>query len=264
MPKPTPTASGAPTNASARGRSARHARHDDTTSTRRLDHERSRDPPARGRPRSSRRAVADLRRRRRSCPPGRRSRSSTCGRRGRAERAVRLRATPRHRHARQRRDGRRDAHGRARRRRRSSRSRRPAWSGPTADGDGDAHDRPRRADGRRCRSRSAGMQGRQRRSASSATCSRSCRKLGCNAGTCHGAQDGKNGFKLSLRGYDPLFDHPGPDRRPRRPPLQPRRPGRQPDAAQADRRACRTSAASLMQPGEPYYELAPRLDRRRA
>lgn len=32
-------------------------------------------------------------------------------------------------------------------------------------------------------------------------------KMGCNAGTCHGAQDGKNGFKLSLRGYDPLHDH---------------------------------------------------------
>jgi hypothetical protein len=32
-------------------------------------------------------------------------------------------------------------------------------------------------------------------------------KLGCNAGTCHGAAQGKNGFKLSLRGYDPLFDH---------------------------------------------------------
>jgi len=31
-------------------------------------------------------------------------------------------------------------------------------------------------------------------------------KLGCNAGTCHGAQAGKNGFKLSLRGYDALFD----------------------------------------------------------
>ena len=31
-------------------------------------------------------------------------------------------------------------------------------------------------------------------------------RLGCNAGTCHGAQQGKNGFKLSLRGYDPLFD----------------------------------------------------------
>ncbi|MEX0936408.1 MAG: DUF1549 domain-containing protein [Pirellulales bacterium] len=32
-------------------------------------------------------------------------------------------------------------------------------------------------------------------------------KAGCNAGTCHGSKDGKNGFKLSLRGYDPLFDH---------------------------------------------------------
>jgi len=31
-------------------------------------------------------------------------------------------------------------------------------------------------------------------------------KAGCNQGTCHGAQKGKNGFKLSLRGYDPLFD----------------------------------------------------------
>src|SRR5262249_1675641 len=32
-------------------------------------------------------------------------------------------------------------------------------------------------------------------------------KMGCNAGTCHGAQSGKNGFKLSLRGYDPDFDY---------------------------------------------------------
>jgi len=31
-------------------------------------------------------------------------------------------------------------------------------------------------------------------------------KLGCNMGTCHGAKDGKAGFKLSLRGYDPMFD----------------------------------------------------------
>jgi WD40 repeat protein len=31
-------------------------------------------------------------------------------------------------------------------------------------------------------------------------------RLGCNQGTCHGAQAGKNGFKLSLRGYDPLYD----------------------------------------------------------
>ena len=32
-------------------------------------------------------------------------------------------------------------------------------------------------------------------------------KVGCNQGTCHGSQKGKAGFKLSLRGYDPLFDY---------------------------------------------------------
>ncbi len=32
-------------------------------------------------------------------------------------------------------------------------------------------------------------------------------KLGCNQGTCHGSAEGKNGFKLSLRGYDPIYDH---------------------------------------------------------
>ncbi|MDF1852187.1 MAG: DUF1549 domain-containing protein [Verrucomicrobiales bacterium] len=31
-------------------------------------------------------------------------------------------------------------------------------------------------------------------------------RMGCNMGTCHGAKDGKGGFKLSLRGYDPLYD----------------------------------------------------------
>ncbi len=31
-------------------------------------------------------------------------------------------------------------------------------------------------------------------------------KVGCNAGTCHGSQGGKKGFKLSLRGYDPIYD----------------------------------------------------------
>ncbi len=30
---------------------------------------------------------------------------------------------------------------------------------------------------------------------------------GCNSGTCHGSAKGKNGFKLSLRGYDPDFDY---------------------------------------------------------
>ncbi len=30
---------------------------------------------------------------------------------------------------------------------------------------------------------------------------------GCNSGACHGTPTGKNGFKLSLRGYDPDADH---------------------------------------------------------
>ncbi len=32
-------------------------------------------------------------------------------------------------------------------------------------------------------------------------------RVGCNAGTCHGSAQGKNGFKLSLRGNDPVLDH---------------------------------------------------------
>ncbi len=32
-------------------------------------------------------------------------------------------------------------------------------------------------------------------------------KVGCNSGACHGASAGKNGFKLTLRGYDPDADY---------------------------------------------------------
>src|SRR5437867_5266733 len=32
-------------------------------------------------------------------------------------------------------------------------------------------------------------------------------KAACNSGPCHGNQNGKAGFKLSLRGEDPDFDH---------------------------------------------------------
>ena len=32
-------------------------------------------------------------------------------------------------------------------------------------------------------------------------------KSGCNSGACHGALAGKGGFKLSLRGFDPVTDH---------------------------------------------------------
>ena len=81
-------------------------------------------------------------------------------------------------------------------------------------------------------------------------------KAGCNAGTCHGAKEGKNGFKLSLRGYDPVFDVAGA-----RPTTLAAAASnvavarRQPDAAEGDRRrAARGRPASPM-PGEPYYEI---------
>ncbi|MFM7869242.1 MAG: hypothetical protein ACKPHU_33895, partial [Planctomycetaceae bacterium] len=32
-------------------------------------------------------------------------------------------------------------------------------------------------------------------------------KSGCNQGLCHGSANGKNGFKLSLRGYDSFYDY---------------------------------------------------------
>ena len=34
-------------------------------------------------------------------------------------------------------------------------------------------------------------------------------KVGCNAGSCHGSFQGKNGFRLSLFGYEPAMDHAG-------------------------------------------------------
>ena len=43
-------------------------------------------------------------------------------------------------------------------------------------------------------------------------------KMGCNSGACHGALAGKNGFKLTLRGYDPEVDYDTLTRQSRRPP----------------------------------------------
>ncbi len=79
-------------------------------------------------------------------------------------------------------------------------------------------------------------------------------KIGCNAGTCHGAAQGKNGFKLSLRGYDPLLDHQS---------LTDDLEGRRFNRAAPERSLMLmkpTGAAPhvggvLFQPGEPYYRL---------
>jgi hypothetical protein len=79
-------------------------------------------------------------------------------------------------------------------------------------------------------------------------------KLGCNAGTCHGAQAGKNGFKLSLRGYDPVFDY-----RALTDDLEGRRFNRA--APEKSLFLLKTSGAIphqggvLTQPGDPNYEM---------
>ena len=82
-------------------------------------------------------------------------------------------------------------------------------------------------------------------------------KLGCNAGTCHGAKDGKNGFKLSLRGYDPIYDY-----RALTDDLEARRINRA--APEKSLMLLKTSGAIpheggvLTRPGEPAYELVRR------
>jgi hypothetical protein len=79
-------------------------------------------------------------------------------------------------------------------------------------------------------------------------------RLGCNQGTCHGAEAGKGGFKLSLRGYDPLFDY-----RALTDDLAGRRINRAaPDASlmlMKPSGAVPHVGGVLFQPGEPYYEV---------
>ncbi len=79
-------------------------------------------------------------------------------------------------------------------------------------------------------------------------------RLGCNAGTCHGSAQGKAGFKLSLRGYDPLFDLRA---------LTDDHASRRVNLASPDDSlmllkptgAAPHAGGALMQPGEPYYEM---------
>ena len=79
-------------------------------------------------------------------------------------------------------------------------------------------------------------------------------RLGCNQGTCHGSAQGKNGFKLSLRGYDPLFDVRA---------LTDDHAGRHINLASPDDSMMLTKptgavphvGGALIQSGEPYYEI---------
>jgi len=79
-------------------------------------------------------------------------------------------------------------------------------------------------------------------------------RLGCNAGTCHGSAQGKNGFKLSLRGYDPIFDVRA---------LTDDMAARRINVASPDDSLMLLKATAAVphvggqvtQPGEPYYEI---------
>ncbi len=79
-------------------------------------------------------------------------------------------------------------------------------------------------------------------------------RVGCNAGTCHGSVKGKNGFKLSLRGYDPIYDVRA---------LTDDLSSRRVNLASPDDSLMllKTTAAvphvggQVIQPGEPYYEV---------
>jgi hypothetical protein len=79
-------------------------------------------------------------------------------------------------------------------------------------------------------------------------------RIGCNAGTCHGAAKGRNGFALSLRGYDPLHDHRA---------LTDDVWGRRFNRAAAERSLMLMKPSGavphvggvLIHPGDPYYEL---------
>ncbi|MBI2806134.1 MAG: DUF1549 domain-containing protein [Planctomycetes bacterium] len=79
-------------------------------------------------------------------------------------------------------------------------------------------------------------------------------RMGCNAGTCHGSAKGKNGFQLSLRGYDPQYDHRA---------LIDDVGGRRFNRAAPERSLMLLKASGavphvggvLTQPGEPYYEM---------
>ncbi len=79
-------------------------------------------------------------------------------------------------------------------------------------------------------------------------------RLGCNSGTCHGSAKGKNGFKLSLRGYDPLFDVRA---------LTDDLASRRVNVASPDDSLMLLKPAGtvphvggqLFRPGEPYYEI---------
>ena len=62
-------------------------------------------------------------------------------------------------------------------------------------------------------------------------------KLGCSSGGCHGKIAGQNGFRLSLLGFDPLFDYDNLLKEAPRAPRVPGRAGQEPRSDEGDRRS---------------------------
>jgi WD40 repeat protein len=79
-------------------------------------------------------------------------------------------------------------------------------------------------------------------------------RMGCSSGLCHGSDKGKNGFKLSLRGYDPILDVRA---------LTDDHASRRVNVASPDNSLMLLKASSTVpheggqvtRPGEPYYDI---------
>ena len=88
-------------------------------------------------------------------------------------------------------------------------------------------------------------------------------RSGCNQGGCHGAQHGKGGFRLSLFGFDPTFDHPQIVQSAEGRRVVAVRPGAQHPAAEAGSCRWSTAAANASRSAAANYDDPQALARRR-
>ena len=79
-------------------------------------------------------------------------------------------------------------------------------------------------------------------------------RSGCNPGGCHGAARGKDGFRLSLFGFDPDGDHYRLTREMQRPPHQPRPCPRRACCSRRRPARCRTPAAQRVKADDRLYQ----------
>ena len=80
-------------------------------------------------------------------------------------------------------------------------------------------------------------------------------RAGCNQGTCHGSPQGKNGFRLSLRGFDPDLDFYTLTRAEMGRRVDRQRPENSLFLLKGTGRTCRTRGAFGCKPGDPAYRV---------